>query len=116
MSYVDGYVIAVPTANKEKYKAFAESTLSLFRDHGATRLVECWGDEVPQGDLTSFPMAVKKKDDETVMFSWIWWESKEARDKGWAGIMADPRLPPQGGEPFDSKRMLIGGFEVLVDA
>ena len=76
MSYVDGFVVAVPTANREAYRKHAEEALAIFKEHGATRCVECWGDDVPDGKVTSFPMAVKRKDDETVVFSWVEWPSK----------------------------------------
>ena len=69
MKYVDGFVAAVPTANREKYKAHVEYSAAVFKDHGATRVVECWGDDVPDGELTSFPKAVQKKEDETICFS-----------------------------------------------
>ena len=82
MSYVDGFVVAVPTANREAYRKHAEEALAIFKEHGALRCVECWGDDVPDGKVTSFPMAVKRKADETVVFSWIEWPSKEARDAG----------------------------------
>lgn len=82
MSYIDGFVIAVPTANKEAYRDFATEVAPLFRKYGALKLVECWGDDIPDGKVTSFPMAVKCKDDETVVFSWIEWPSKAVRDAG----------------------------------
>src|SRR5262245_10443200 len=82
MAYVDGFVAAVPTANREIYKKHAEAAAVVFKEHGAMKLVECWGDDVPDGKLTSFPMAVKRKDDETVVFSWIIWPSRKVRDEG----------------------------------
>jgi uncharacterized protein YbaA (DUF1428 family) len=117
MPYVDGFVCAVPTANRETYRKFSERMAPLFKEHGALRLVECWGDDVPEGKVTSFPMAVKRKDDETVVFSWITWPSKQARDEGMKKVMADPRMQPDKNPmPFDGKRLIYGGFEVLVDA
>jgi len=117
MPYVDGFVAAVPTANKEIYKKHAEAAAVVFKEHGALKLVECWGDDVPDGELTSFPMAVKRKDDETVVFSWILWPSREARDAGMPKVMADPRLQPDANPmPFDGKRLIYGGFEMIVDA
>ena len=86
MSYVDGFVAAVPSANREKFKKHAEDAAAIFKDYGALKVVECWGDDVPEGELTSFPMAVKRKDDETVVFSWIIWPSREVRKRissGW---------------------------------
>lgn len=114
--YIDGFVAAVPNANKEAYKAHAVDAAAIFKDHGAQRLVECWGDDVPDGKLTSFPMAVKKQDDETVVFSWVVWADKAARDAGWQKIMADERMAPgRSPTPFDGKRVIYGGFDVLLD-
>ena len=117
MSYVDGFVLAVPTANRETYRQFAADVAPLFKEHGALEVVECWGDVVPDGESTSFPMAVKCGADETVVFSWIVWPSREARDHGLEKIIADPRMQPGAMEvPFDGKRMLMGSFEVLLKA
>lgn len=117
MNYIDGFVAAVPTANRESYRKFSEATAGIFKEHGALRLVECWGDDVPQGKLTSFPMAVQCKDDETVVFSWIAWPSREVRDTGMKKVMSDPRMQPDKNPmPFDGKRLIYGGFAVLVDA
>jgi uncharacterized protein YbaA (DUF1428 family) len=117
MTYVDGFVAAVPTANREKYRAHAEQAAAVFREHGALKLVECWGDDVPEGKVTSFPMAVKRKPDETVVFSWVLWPSRAARDEGMKKVMADPRIQPDVNPmPFDGQRLIYGGFEVLVDA
>lgn len=116
MPYVDGFVVAVPTANKEKYRQVAEQAAAVFKEHGALKVVECWGDDVPEGKVTSFPMAVKRQSDETVVFSWIVWPSREARDRGMKAAMADPRLQPDAQPmPFDGQRMIYGGFEVIVD-
>ena len=117
MTYVDGFVLAVPTANREVYKKYAQAVALVFKELGALRVVECWGDDVPEGKLTSFPMAVKRKEDETVVFSWITWPSRQVRDAGMKKAMAEPRLQPEANPmPFDGKRMIYGGFEVLVDA
>jgi len=117
MSYVDGFVAAVPTANKQAYIDHVRQVAPLFREHGALSMTECWGDDVPDGKLTSFPMAVKKGADETVVFSWVVWPSKAARDEGWAKLMADPRMQPDVAPmPFDGKRLIYGGFQVLVQA
>ena len=116
MSYVDGFVAAVPTANRELYRKHAEVAARVFKEHGAQRVVDCWGEDVPEGKLTSFPLAVKRQDDETVMFGWIVWPSREARDEGMKKSMEDPRLQPDTNPmPFDGKRLIYGGFEVLVD-
>src|SRR5262249_14907205 len=105
MTYVDGFVAAVPTANREIYKKHAEAAAIVFKEHGALKLVECWGDDVLEGKVTSFPMAVKRKDDETVVFSWILWPSRKVRDEGMKRVMADPRLQPDKNPvPFDGKR------------
>jgi uncharacterized protein YbaA (DUF1428 family) len=117
MAYIDGFVAAVPTRNRDAYRKHAEMAAPVFREHGALKLVECWGDDVPEGKLTSFPMAVQKKDDETVVFSWIVWPSRQSRDEGMKKVMADPRIQPDVNPmPFDAKRLIFGGFEVLVDA
>ena len=115
MTYIDGFVAAVPTANRDAYRKHAEMAAPVFKEHGALKMVECWGDDVPAGKLTSFPMAVQKKDDETVVFSWIVWPSRQARDEGMKKVMADPQsnVNPM---PFDGKRLIFGGFEVLVEA
>ena len=113
MNYVDGFVAAVKTARREEYRTHAEQALSVFKDHGALGVVETWGDDVPEGETTSFTMAVKREDDESVVFSWVTWPSKEARDAGWAKIMADARM--QGEMPFDGKRLIHGGFQVIVE-
>jgi uncharacterized protein YbaA (DUF1428 family) len=117
MAYVEGFVIPVPVANKEAYRALAETVAPIYRDHGALKVVECWGDDVPDGVHTSFPMAVKQEDGETVVFSWIWWPDKATRDAGNAAFMQDPRIHDfhTAEPPFDGKRMILGGFEVLVE-
>ena len=117
MTYIDGFVVPVPTANRETYRRTAESASRVFKEYGALAVVECWGDDVPEGKLTSFPMAVQRKEDETVVFSWILWPSRSARDEGMKKAMADPRLK-EGMDPmpFDGKRMIYGGFEVIVSA
>ena len=117
MDYVDGFVAAVPSAKREAYRQHAEAAAAVFREHGALRVVECWGDDVPEGRLTSFPMAVKRQADETVVFSWIVWPSRAARDAGMKKVMADPRVQPDVNPmPFDGKRLIYGGFEIIVDA
>jgi uncharacterized protein YbaA (DUF1428 family) len=116
MSYIDGCVTAVPTKNKQLYLKHATAAAAVFEEHGALSMVECWGDDVPEGKETSFPMAVKSKDDETVVFSWITWPSKEIRNKGMDKVMKDPRMQPETNPmPFDGKRMIFGGFEVLAE-
>ena len=117
MTYVDGFVAPVPTNNRESYKKHAEAAALVFKEHGALKFVECWGDDVPDGTLTSFPMAVKRKNDETVVFSWIVWPSRDLRNEGMKKVMADPRMRPDVNPmPFDVKRMIYGGFEMIVEA
>jgi uncharacterized protein YbaA (DUF1428 family) len=117
MTYVDGFVAAVPTANREIYLKHAQDAAQAFKEHGALSVVECWGDDVPEGKLTSFSMAVKRQDDETVVFSWVTWPSRKARDEGWTKVMADPRMQPETNPmPFDGKRLIYGGFEMIVNA
>jgi uncharacterized protein YbaA (DUF1428 family) len=116
MNYVDGFVLAVPTARREDFRAHAAAVAEVFRECGALRVVECWGDEVPHGQRTDMHMAVQAQADETVVFSWIEWPSKEVRDAGMAKMMADPRVQPEVNPmPFDGKRMIYGGFVPLVD-
>ena len=115
MNYVDGYVIPVPTAKKDDYRRVAEAAAAVFKENGALTVVECWGDDVPEGKLTSFPMAVQRKDDETVVFSWITWPSKSVRDEGMKRAMEDPRMREGMNDmPFDGKRMIFGGFTPIV--
>ncbi|MCL4147400.1 UNVERIFIED_CONTAM: hypothetical protein GTU68_005168 [Idotea baltica] len=117
MAYIDGLVAAVPTANKEKYIQHAKDAAAVFKEHGALKLVENWGDDVKDGEVTSLPMAVKCKPDETVVFSWITWPSREARDKGWEKVFTDPRMDMEKNPmPFDGKRMIFGGFETVLEA
>ena len=114
MDYIDGFVAAVPTANRERFTKHAQETAAIFKECGALRVVECWGDDVPQGKLTSFPMAVQCKEDETVVFSWIVWPSRQARDAGMKKMMNDQRMKPET-MPFDGKRLIYGGFQAVVD-
>lgn len=116
MNYVDGFVAAVPTKNKEPYLKHANAAAAIFREHGALGVVECWGDDVPDGDLTSFPMAVKCAADETVVFSWVTWPSKEVRDAGWQKVMEDERMTDENNPmPFDGKRLIYGGFQMILE-
>ncbi len=115
MHYIDGCVIPVLTANKRQYIDHALIAAAVFKDHGALKVVDCWGDDVPDGKLTSFPMAVKCEPHETVVFTWIVWPSRKVRDAGMAKVMSDPRLQ-SADIPFDGKRMIFGGFQMVVDA
>jgi len=116
MPYVDGFVLAVPKANIEAYKEMARIGGAVWMEHGALSYVECFGDDVPVGELTSFPRAVQAKDDEIVVFSWAVYADRKARDDIMAKVMADPRLK-QGPQdmPFDGKRMIFGGFETFLE-
>jgi uncharacterized protein YbaA (DUF1428 family) len=112
--YVDGFVIAVPKANEAAYRKQAEGGAPIFRDLGATRIVECWGDDVPHGKVTDFYGAVKAEDDETIVFSWIEYPDKATRDEAGARMMDDPRFEALGEMPFDGKRMIFSGFAPVV--
>lgn len=114
MNYVDGFIAAVPTANRDAYLQHAQIAAAVFKEYGALSAVECWGDDVPEGKVTSFPMAVQRKADETVVFSWITWPSRGVRDAGMKKVMDDERLKSIS-MPFDGKRMIYGGFEVILD-
>lgn len=116
MNYVDGFVCAVPSANRDAYQKHAAKAAPLFKEFGALSVVETWGDDVPDGKLTSFPMAVLRKDDETVVFSWITWPSKQVRDDAWKKVMADPRMTSENNPmPFDGKRLIYGGFQTILE-
>ncbi len=111
MPYVDGFVLAVPKAKLDAYKALATLAGQVWMEHGALSYAECVADDVPYGELTSFPRAVQAKDDEIVVFSWITYADRAARDAIVAKVMADPRLQDSENSPFDGKRMIYGGFE-----
>lgn len=115
MKYIDGVVYAVPTANKTAFKAHAERLASVFKKHGALSVTEGWGDDVPEGKVNSLHTAVMRQPEETVVFSWILWPSKTARDEGWEKIMQDPGMTEEP-MPFDGSRMIFGGFEVFIEA
>ena len=116
MSYVDGFVLAVPKANLDDYKRLANLTGPIWMEHGALAYVECVGDDVPYGELTSFPRSVQAKEDEVVVFSWITYPSREERDAINAKVMSDPRLQDSmTNAPFDAKRMIYGGFKTLME-
>jgi len=116
MGYTDGFVVPVSEGNKDAYRAMAEKAAPIFQEHGATRVVEAWGDDLREGKVTDFRRAVKAEDGENVVFSWVEWPSKEARVEGWKKIMEDPRMKPEGDMPFDGKRMFWGGFAPILDA
>lgn len=124
MSYIDGFVIAVPTANRQKFIEHAKLGDSVFLDLGALRVIECWGDDIQDGKVTDFRKAVQAKEDEAVVFSWIEWPDKPTRDAAMAKMMewmnnpekADPRMDPERNPmPFDGKRLIFGGFAPVVE-
>lgn len=114
MKYINGMVAAVSDEKRDAYIKHAREASVLFKEYGALRIVDCWGSDVPDGKLTSFPMAVKKGDGETVVFTWVEWPSKQAMDAGWEKIMQDERMQNMT-MPFDGKRMIYGSFEMIVD-
>ena len=115
MSYVQGFVVAVPAGKEQAYRDHAAKAAVLFQEWGATRIVEAWGDDVPEGKTTDFRRAVKAEGDEVVVFSWIEYPSKAVRDACFKQMMEDPRMAEMGDMPFDGKRMILGGFNVLLD-
>ncbi|ENN87853.1 hypothetical protein RHSP_48100 [Rhizobium freirei PRF 81] len=117
MSYVDGFIVAVPKDKIEAYKTLANKAGKVWREYGALSYVEAMGDDVPYGKLTSFPRAVQATEDEVVVFSWITYESRQSRDEILEKVMADPRLKDEmQNMPFDGKRMIYGGFRIIVEA
>jgi uncharacterized protein YbaA (DUF1428 family) len=116
MAYIDGFVIAVPNGKKQKFLDHANEIDPLFLELGATRVLECWGDDVPSGKLTDFRRAVQAKDDESVVFSWVEWPDKATRDLAMAKMEKDPRMNPETNPmPFDGKRMIFGGFAPILE-
>jgi uncharacterized protein YbaA (DUF1428 family) len=113
--YVDGFVVPVPEGRREDYRQLAAKMAKAFLQHGAARVVEAFGDDVPRGEVTDFYRAVKAEDGEAVVFSFIEWPDKAARDSAWQAIMADESLKPQGDLPFSGQRMFWGGFDKVVD-
>lgn len=117
MGYADGLLVAVPASNKEAYLEMAAHAAKVFQEYGAKRVVEAWSDDVPDGEITDFRRAVKAEKGEEVVFSWIEWPSKEARDEAWPKIMEDERMKAgHQSMPFDGKRMIYGGFAPIVEA
>lgn len=114
-SYTDGFVVPVPEGKRDAYRELASKMAKVFRQHGASRVVEAIADDVPHGKVTDFYRAVKAEDGETVVFSFIEWPDKATRDEAWKKIMEDESLKPEGDMPFSGKRMFWGGFEKIVD-
>ena len=120
MSYIDGFVIAVPSANKQQFIEHAKLGDSVFIDFGATRVIECWEDDVPDGKVSDFRKAVNAEADESVVFSWIEWPNKATRDAGMQKMMSkdfsDERINPRTNPmPYDGKRLIFGGFTPIVE-
>ncbi|MEL1265129.1 DUF1428 domain-containing protein [Pseudoxanthomonas putridarboris] len=117
-SYVDGFILAAPTAGKQAFTDYANTFDTIFMGYGATRIIEGWGDDVPRGERTDFFRAVQTADGENVAFSWVEWPDKAARDAGMQKMMEDPRMDPANPDnppmPFDGKRMVYGGFTPVV--
>lgn len=113
--YIDGYVLPVPTGNKDAYVAMARKVTPMFQEFGALRVVEAWGEDVPPGKTTDFYRAVQATEDEGIVLSWVLWPDKATRDAGWGKMMEDERMKPDGEMPFDGARMFWGGFEPILD-
>jgi uncharacterized protein YbaA (DUF1428 family) len=115
MSCVDGFVLAVPKANKDAYRDLAAKSWTLFKEFGALHHIECWEDDVPDGKITDFRHAVQAKPDEAIVFSWIVYPSKDVRDAANKKMMSDPRMAKFKEMPFDPKRMIYGGFSPIFE-
>jgi uncharacterized protein YbaA (DUF1428 family) len=116
MAYVDGCLLAVPTANKQSYVSFSKKMALIIKKHGALSTVECWGEDIPEGKVNSMHSAVMRKSDETVIFSWVVWLDKIIRDKNHKRMVAEMETVMENIPiPFDGSRMIFGGFDVIVD-
>jgi len=113
--YVDGYLYVIQKSRKDEFIKFAKEMAALFKRNGALRIMECWEDEVPDGKVTSMPMAVSRKEGEAILFSWVEWENKEIRDAVCKTIHVEAEKVPYDKSLFDMKRMAMGGFEAVVD-
>ena len=116
MSYVQGFLLAVPAANKDAYRKMSEDAWPIFRKHGCLSTQENWGEDTKDGEVTSFPMAVKLEPGEVVVFSWMEWPDKATHDTAWEAIMSDPEMAAMTEMPFDGMRMMWGGFTPLFTA
>ena len=114
-TYINGFIVPVPRDKKDAYRAMTEPQAGIFREYGALRLVQAWGDDVPEGEVTDFRRAVKAEPNETVVFAFIEWASKEASTDAWDKMMKDERMQPSPDNLFDGKRMFWGGFDVILD-
>ncbi len=115
MSYIQGFVVPVKTRNKEAYRAMAAKAAPIFLEYGATRMVEAWGEDVPDGKVTDFKRAVNAAADETVVFAWIVWPDRATRDAAAQKMPTDERMKPDGEVPFDMQRMIFAGFAPIFD-
>lgn len=116
MAYIDGFVIAAPTANKQKFIDHANAIDGLFKEYGAARVIECWEDDVKDGKVTDFRRAVNAKPDESIVFSWVEWPDKKTRTEAMDKMMNDPRMDPKDNPmPFDGMRMIFGGFDKIIE-
>jgi uncharacterized protein YbaA (DUF1428 family) len=117
MIYIDGFLVPVfAETTREAYAAFAEKAVPIFKDYGATRVVEAWGDDVPDGKVTDFRRAAQAKEGETIVFAWVEWPDKATRDAGMKKVAEDTRMGPGDRMPFDGQRMIFGGFQGIIDA
>ena len=120
MIYITAFAAAVPTEKKDDYVAHINETIGIFKEHGAARCIECWGSEVPAGQVTSFPMAVKCEPEETVVIGFIEWPSKAIHDEGMPRVMGAMEQGMKAGTlrepPFDGRRMIFGGFDVVAES
>lgn len=116
MSYIDGFLTPVPETNRDAYLAMARAAAAVFKECGALRVVEAWGDDLPEGETTDFRRAVKAETGETTVFSWVEWPDKETRQEGMKRFMEHPALQAWTDMPFDGKRMIFGGFEPILEA
>ena len=115
MSYIQGFLVAVPRANKQAYVKSAQSAAPIFREYGATRVMETWSEDIADGKVTDFKRAVQAKDDEAIVFSWIEWPDKQTYDTATKKMETDPRWKEMPEMPFDGSRMIWGGFEPIFD-
>ncbi len=115
MPYVDGFLTPVPGDGYHAYMEFARISARVFREYGALDQVECWGEDLPEGELTSFPQAVNAAEGETVVLSFVLWPDRATRDAAMEGVMNDPRISPKHVSlPFDARRMVFGGFDMVL--
>ena len=115
MSYIQGFLIAVPKANKQAYVKSAQSAAPIFQEYGATRVMETWSEDIPDGKVTDFKRAVQAKENEAIVFSWIEWPDKQTYDAATQKMETDPRWKEMPDMPFDGSRMIWGGFAPIFD-